>query len=265
MPTSEREIYSNPPLEVVAWELRIPHSLRLAEKAVQIEVWERLRERLPLTQPQQALEVGLGAPMVQAQQPLRMLDRGRTHSVVIGAEVVVVENTSYRCFEDFCELLREVLSALPSREIAGFTRVGLRYVNEIRLEGVTTVSDWEGLVSGSLIAATSLASEAASLRRLTGEAEFATGPEHSVLMRYGVIAGRVVNIEGPLRTRTSESAPAFLIDLDSYWESPSGQELPSFEIDAVIDATSELRDPIHHLFEAVITERLRQSFREEHA
>lgn len=243
----------------------MPHSLRLAERPAQAEVWERLRERLPLTQPQQELQVTFGAPMLQAQQPLRMLDRGRTHSVVIGAEVVVVENTSYRCFEDFCEILREVLSALPAPEIAGFTRIGLRYVNEIRLAGVTAVSDWEGLVSGSLLAAARLGDEATGVRRLTGEAEFATSPEHSVLLRYGVIAGRVVNLEGPLRTRTSESTPAFLIDLDSYWESPPGQELPSFDIDAVIDTTSQLREPIHRLFEAAITERLRESFREERA
>jgi hypothetical protein len=80
-----------------------------------------LSERLPITQPQHGLRVTIGAPMMQS-QPLRMLDRGRTESVVIGPEAIVVENTSYRCYEDFCALLEQVLEAVSSERIAGFTR-----------------------------------------------------------------------------------------------------------------------------------------------
>ncbi len=266
MSSHAKEIYPNPPLEVVAFELRIPHSLRLADKAAQTQVWEQLRGRFPLTQPQPGLQVGIGSPMLQAQQPLRMLDRGRTHSVVVGAEAIVVENTSYRCFEDFCELLREILAALPAQEIAGFTRIGLRYINEIRVYGSSAVvADWEGLVDSSLIAAATLATEDMSVERLGGEVQYATTPHHSVLMRYGLFAGRVVNLEGPLRTRTSDTDPSFLIDLDSYWENSGDEELPAFSIEAIIRTTSELREPIHRLFETVITDRLRERFREERA
>ncbi|MGD0452517.1 MAG: hypothetical protein ABSB69_02870, partial [Solirubrobacteraceae bacterium] len=75
MTVSENEIYPHPPVEVVAFELRIPHSLALADRAVQAQVWHRLRGRLPITQPQAGLQVAIGAPMMGAQQPLRMLDR----------------------------------------------------------------------------------------------------------------------------------------------------------------------------------------------
>ena len=84
-------------------------------------------------------------------------------------------------------------------------------------------------------------------------------------MRYGSFQGRVVNLEGPLRTRTSESGPAFLIDLDSYWEDPARIEMPEFSIQEIMSTTSELRAPIHELFEAAITDQLRKRFREEPA
>jgi uncharacterized protein (TIGR04255 family) len=263
MTVSDYEIYANPPLEVVAFELRIPHSLRLADRAAQTVVWEQLRERLPLTQPPSGLQVAIGSPPVQAQAPLRMLDRGRTCSVLVGAESVVVENTSYRSFEDFCAFLREVLAALPGSDIAGFTRIGLRYVNEIRVADVTVPADWEGLIDDALLTTPTPATNAIVIARFGGEVEYSTADQHSIVMRYGTLVGRVVNLEGPLLTRTNTAGPAFLIDLDSYWEYPPDQELPRFSIDAIVETTTRLREPVHQLFEAAITDQLRETFRKE--
>lgn len=263
IPIVDNEIYPNAPLELAAFELRIAHSLALAERATQAQVYERLRERLPITQPQAGLQVAIGGPMMPPQQPLRLLDRERGESVVIGPETIVVESTSYRCYADFCGLLREVLAAVAEQGLAGFTRIGLRYINEVRLPGVREPADWEGLVHPALLAGASLASEVISAQRVAGEIEFATSSKHSVVMRYGSFTGRVVAVEGPLRTRTRENSPAFLIDLDSYWEESPGQRLPEFSIDAVMDTTTQLREPIHELFELAITDELRQMFREE--
>jgi uncharacterized protein (TIGR04255 family) len=263
MPVLDNEIYPNAPLELAAFELRIAHSLALAERGTQAQVYERLRERLPITQPQAGLQVAIGGPMMAPQQPLRLLDRERGESVVIGPETIVVESTSYRCYADFCGLLTEVLAAIAEQGLAGFTRIGLRYINEVRRPGAGEPADWEGLVHPALLAGASLAKEGMNAQRVSGEIEFATSSKHSVVMRYGLFTGRVVAVEGPLRTRTSETGPAFLIDLDSYWEEPAGQRLPEFSIDAVMNTTTQLREPIHELFELAITDELRQTFREE--
>lgn len=265
MPPRKDEIYPSPPVEVVAFELRIPHALRLADRSAQADVWQHLRERLPITQPQAALQVALGSPMMQAQQPLRMFDRRRTESVVIGPEAIVVESTSYRSYEDFCELLRQVLAAVSTQDIAGFIRIGLRYINEIRISGVVRPSDWTGLVHPALLASATLATKGVSVERVGGEIEYATTSQHSVVMRYGSFRGRVVNVDGPLRTRTNDASPAFLIDLDSYWEDAAQAQLPEFSIEEIMSTTSDLRAPIHELFEMSITDKLRDIFREEPA
>jgi uncharacterized protein (TIGR04255 family) len=101
--------------------------------------------------------------------------------------------------------------------------------------------------------------------RIGGEIEYSTSADHMVVLRYGSFEGRAVNLEGPLRTRTEERGPAFLIDLDSYWENPAHSSLPDFSIENIMKTTSELRAPIHQLFEVAISQRLRDIFREETA
>ncbi len=265
MTTIQTEIYPSAPLAMVVFELRIPHTLSLAGRPAQTEVWEALKQRVPITQPEPAVQVTLGAPgMMQTQQgPLRMLDRGRTLSVVVGAEVVVVESTGYRCFEEFREFLASVLTALPSEQIAGFGRIGLRYINEIRVPGVTLPREWESFIAPALLAGTQLAP--AGLVAQVGRAEVEYFGENGarVTMRYGPASGRLVNAEGPMRTRTLENGPLFFVDLDSYWENPPDCDLPEFSSDAILAQTTRLREPIHELFEAAITGGARDIFRKE--
>jgi uncharacterized protein (TIGR04255 family) len=260
-----REIYVRPPLEIVAFELRIPHSLPLAERAAQTAVWDRLRDVLPLTEPQSGFQLGLGpGSLLQSLPPLRLLDRSRTISVVVAPDSVVLENTGYRTFAEFCGVLREVLAALPAQDIAGFTRIGLRYIDEIRVPGVSTPEQWRELLAPALLAPVVFTTEGFGVRRLTGELDLVNGEGYRVVIRYGTFPNRIVNVEGPLQTRTTETDAAFVIDLDSYWEAGAvAQEMPRFSIDEVINTTARLRTPIHELFEQAITDELRHTFREE--
>ena len=250
---------------MVVFELRIPHTLVLGARPGQTQVWEALKQRVPITQPEPAVQVSLGTPgMVQTQQgPLRMLDRGRTLSVVVGAEVVVVESTGYRCFEEFREFLGSVLAALPSEQIAGFGRIGLRYINEIRVPGVTLAHEWESFIAPALLAGAQLPVAELTARSASTEIEYFGRNGMRMTMRYGSNIGRLVNAEGPMRTRTRESGPLFFVDLDSYWENPPDRDLPEFSSEAILAQTTRLREPIHELFESSITGRARDIFRKE--
>ncbi len=265
MTTIQTEIYPNAPLAMVVFELRIPHTLSLATRPAQTHVWEALKGHVPITQPEPAVQVTLGATgMMQTQQgPLRMLDRRRTLSVVVGAEVVVVESTGYRCFEEFREFLASVLAALPCEQIAGFGRIGLRYINEIRIPGVTRPDEWSHFIAPALLAGTQLAPSGLTAQGGRTEAEYLGEDGMRVTMRYGSSSGRLVNAEGPMRTRTRETGPLFFIDLDSYWENPQDCDLPEFSGEAILAQTTRLREPIHELFETAINGRARDIFRKE--
>ncbi len=250
---------------MVVFELRISHTLALGARSGQTGVWEALKQHLPITQPESAVQVSLGAPgMMQTPQgPLRMLDRGRTLSVVVGAERVAVESTGYRCFEEFREFLGSVLAALPLEQIAGFGRIGLRYINEIRVPGVTTAREWEPFVAPALLAGAQLPLAELTAQSASAEIEYVGRDGMRLTMRYGSNSGRVVNAGGPMRTRTHESGPLFFIDLDSYWETPPDSDLPEFSSEAILAQTTRLRAPIHELFEGSITGRARDIFRKE--
>ena len=247
---------------MVAFELRIPHTLRLAGPEAQARVWEAIKDRVPVTQPEPSLQVTLGTPgIVQSHGRLRMLDRGRTLGVVVSAESLVIESTAYRCYEEFSEFLRYVLAAIPAEEVAGFVRIGLRYINEVRIPDIVLPADWDGLVKPELIAETQIATADLTAQTVRGEVEYAGPDGLRVVMRHGVATGRIVNADGPLRTRTRETGPFLFIDLDSYWENPAESEIPIFSAEAIVEKTTQLREPVHNLFEAAITDRLREIFR----
>jgi uncharacterized protein (TIGR04255 family) len=65
-----------------------------------------------------------------------------------------------------------------------------------------------------------------------------------------------VSPAGPLRLRSSGPGPYFLIDTTGAWTLSDG-EVPKYIVDDALELCERLHDPLHVLFEASITERLR--------
>jgi len=255
---TDREIYPNAPLRFVAFELRMPLTPELAGSEGALPAFEKLRELLPIiAPPQMTIEISSegGAPKMMP-GPLRLLDRRRVLSSVIGPSAIVVESTEYSRFEDFAEIIERVLRAVSeTAPISGMQRVGLRYIDEIRVDGVVNPTDWRGYINPALLAQLDLDSEFAA-RTATGHTEYGVAENQSAHLRFGAMNGRVIDPSGPLRLRSDELGPFFLIDIDSYWVAPE-TELPEFSVETTLEVCSELRRPVRSLFEAAITDKLR--------
>lgn len=268
LPTKEveiedREIYANAPLRFVAFEVRItpvPH-FGLAEGSSR--VYEALRPLLPIIGPplhQATISIGGDVAGVPAHTisggPLRMLDRRRQLSVVVGVNAITVETSSYEQFEAFSDFIGQALRAIePTAAIGGMHRIGLRYVDEIRVPDVMHPADWSPYISSSLLGALALGGDLeASL--MQGYAEYRVSDREQTNVRFGALAGHVVDPNGPLRLSPVDDGPFFLVDIDSFWTAPE-DELPEFSTDAVLEICESLHRPIRRLFEASITEKLR--------
>lgn len=185
-----------------------------------------------------------------------MMDRARTVSVMIAPTAVVVETTAYHHFEEFLEIVRRALDAAERvASPAGIQRVGLRYIDEIRVKEVERPADWDGYINPALLCATRLDADL-SPARTEALAEFDLNGGHRTVMRFGAMTGRVVDPGGPLRVSRTDDGPFFLIDLDSFWV-PTDEGIPEFSVERVSEICAKLRIPIRALFEASITERLR--------
>ena len=239
----------------------MPMTPRLAVTEGTAAVYESLRDLVPIIQgpPMPPFEVSNASQgsFALLSGPPRMLDRRRTLSVSLSPTAVVVETSAYSHFEEFAEVIERTMEALATAaQVAGIQRVGLRYIDEIRVDDVRELADWASYVNPSLLAGVTL-SEGLTPLRTEGLAEFDIGNGQRTVMRFGAMRGWVADPSGPLRLRRSADGLFFLLDIDSFWQ-PGDEGPPEFSKEAVLDTCAKLREPIRRIFESSITEKLRE-------
>lgn len=258
----DREVYPNAPLKLVAAEVRYPLAPRLLADAADF-LHARLGG-LPILEPVQehTLQVGLGGPGPDIQAGtarfFRLMSRDRTASATITPNRAIVETSRYERYERLRDLVEALVRALEEfKQPALYQRLGLRYIDEIRIPGIDeTPGDWRPYIASELLAPMNIGSAYAELTPWQWEAvlRFDRGPQAGLLMRYGSLAGFTVDPTGPLRVKPDGAGPYFLIDIDSFWE---GSEVADFKADEVLSCLDHLHEPVRALFERSITDQLR--------
>lgn len=266
---SDREIYPNSPLVLVAVEIRHPKSMPIDVAALS-KLKRDLADVLPLSKQVQRVKVTTTAretTQVTEKAP-RFLSRDGRISATFFSEALILETTSYTRFEDFVSVLNLVLTARnEAAPLDGVERVGLRYIDEIRVpqdDGVT----WSEWVSPTLLGPQPLA-DAINLDILEsqGTMVFASsgehltypgsdGSEHRMVLRYGPGLGYAIEPGDALRRSLPAPGPYFLIDIDSFWT--AGPTTPEFNERGLTTLVSGLHAPVRALFESLITDRLRE-------
>lgn len=266
----EREIYPNAPLRLVAAEVRYPLSPRLASLEAATAV-ERLGDVFPLVEEgQPVMQVTVGPAGAEPPAPtsvmggrlLRMFSKTRNDAATITGTNAVVETTAYKRFEAFQAMLERVLAALEEfGPPVGVERLGLRYIDEIRVPGINEMpGDWHPFVEPALVAATDLVSSTLAGAGFQPQAWQGlvqlTGPDdRGIQVRYGAGLGTVVNPNGQLRfPGEADQRPAFLIDIDSFW---APAEIGDFSTSSFMEVFQQLHAPVREVFERAVTDHLR--------
>lgn len=263
------EVYPNAPLALVAVEVRFPEApsgrplalpLQRSFRDVLGEEW--VIESLKVQQFEVAF--GPGAPGGQTVQHTivpRFTVRDRTLSVAITDSSLTVETTNYRHYLDFRAVLERVFTAASELlRPDGVARVGLRYIDEIRVVGIEgdRPADWREWLDPSLLPPKldKMVSEAFQPAAWDGAVRYVTGPDRSLVLRYGARQGYAVQPRGSLNRLSAPSpGPFFLLDFDSFWEP---QDIPQFDPAVLVGMCDVLRAPVRTLFDLVITEKLRR-------
>jgi uncharacterized protein (TIGR04255 family) len=244
-------------LKLVACEVAFPPVPRFDTTEGQHAAYEALRDEFPIVgqQPQINIEVG-PAGARQETRGARFLDRRRTKSVVLLSTAIALETSAYVRFEDFAEVVAQVLEALHDlANIPGVLRVGLRYIDEIEVPGVEAPTDWAEYVTPDLLAP-SRPFEDLELTEYQGALQFSVAERHAVGVRFGLHHTPVVDPNGPLRIERSPTHTYFLLDVDSAWTA-TPEEMPPFSLDEIAELLERLHHPVRDIFERAITERLR--------
>lgn len=251
-------MYPKAPVVLVALEIRHP----IADPLTPVElrsIKKRLSGRFPLEMPGQAANVQIvaGAPSadVVTERFPRFLNRTKTMAVSIRREAIVVEASYYPGWDTFRGLVSQVMDArMDTSPVAGIERVGLRYIDEIRVPGNGKVNWSEWLVPSLQGPPADIVS--LPLDQWQGLGIYGAQPGNMLVFRYGPRVGYAVDPNSDLRRpRPSDGGEFFLVDIDSFWT--PDDEVPEFDRDMLLARCDELHMPIRRLFEGVITDRLR--------
>lgn len=260
----EREVFPSSPLEFVACQIRFPRLLSLERPDVVHGIHELLADVLPVYEEEmvQSLTIGPG----RVDQPAselrhRFMDRTRRLSAVFGRTDVTVETTDYQDYSSLRVVVQRVFDALDQvGRPAGLDRVGLRYINEIRVPtDITSARDWIRWLAPQVLGVLGLGEgyqigDVQQVLQLRSETA-------TVTLRYASLSGTGVVGNGPLRRRSPViDGPFFVIDTDSYGAADDDGLAP-YDVPETVDLVDQLHRPIGDLFHRSITDDLREEFR----
>lgn len=257
---SAREVYPNAPVVLVAVEARHP-DVALLGPGEQSEVKRLLSSSFPLPQPARNTKVtaNAGAPAEVIQETVpRFATRDQMTAVTFGAQAMVVETTRHQSFDHLCDLVRIAVEARQKvAPVDGLLRLGLRYVDEIRVpDSCGGSAGWAKWVDASLLGPTAAGEQLGlTAEHWQGAVVFGRGDGRQVIIRYGPREGFAVMPSGPLQRPTPPPGPFFLLDIDSFWF-PTG-DVPEITGASLVERCADLHEPVSVLFERLITDRLR--------
>lgn len=181
-----------------------------ANKALAIS--DRLHDSLggprPMTAPGVVLQVG-GRPTAGTTPAVNLgawqyVSEAQDWVATVAPDFFSLETLSYESWEDFRDrldqLVRAVSEVLSPRLVQ---RVGLRYLDELRVPGITTAADWSGRISPSFLGAASDPEVGASVTGIQQAVEMQGPNDTRVTLRHGTV-------------RAVDGQPAYLLDHDCY-------------------------------------------------
>lgn len=267
MEATKSEIYPNAPIEFVACEVQFPVSPELSTDDALRVLHAALFDWLPVAQPEVETTVMFGAgapqPPLTTNRILRFTSRNRRLCVVVSPSRVSVETTLYPGWDDFRVSVERALSAVASADarISGLTRVGLRYIDEIRVPDPEPGDGrWSRYIDVRLSGAADITLGGRPAADMQAALQFDLGEGQAAVVRYGARRGQAVG-NAPLLRGGSHGPddPYFLFDIDSFWQPPS--DLPEFSVETALAIADRLHEPVRTLFEASITDDLREIMR----
>lgn len=260
-----REVYPHAPLQLVAAEIRYPYAPRLRRPETLDALQIDLEQRLPIRRQMQQMSVefsSAGAVNQQNEEVFRLFNRASTKSASVTPTVTTVEATDYSEFPDFLDLVEAVLTAIDeNRGPAAVERVGLRYIDEVRIpDEVKSAKDWEGWISPDITSMCNFSPGEPS--GYQGVIESNTGNDQKLVLRFAALEGVGVVGNDPLQRKTNpESGPFFVIDVDSFWEAGTPNAVTDFDVKNLVSRFEELHMPTGRAFQGTLTDKLRELFR----
>jgi uncharacterized protein (TIGR04255 family) len=263
-----QEVYPCAPLRLVSLELKFPTTALTLTRSL----WDRLESELSLDLP----EVAIFVPNPDSHIPrgpdeliLRRISEKQKRAVTLYAGSLTIELADYRNYEQLRRLVERTLSSLEDLPGAPmrYTRVGLRYINEIRAAVVGIPEDqyhlsksWTPYIQNDLLGDIGNPPEGLCAFANRKSAYFHTlqGPEF-ITLDYGIHPEGFVDPSDVLKL-DGDSGPCFVLDLDAFQQGTSEKPVAE-DAEQLAEIVGRLHDVIESTFKWSVTNQAREVFR----
>lgn len=242
LPSYERVLFGKSPLRLVIGQVRFPLLFRFNEKPFLAPFQEAIQPEYPRPTQEQQAGVKITPKGVEptGESLWRFSDRESNWSVVLGEGALTLESRRFTSIEDFIGRFEKLLNAANTHlGVEERSRLGLRFINEMRSHGATTLKDWAALLNPDFAGFTG-----ADL--LPGPVEHAfheirSKPENGTLViRHGVLTGTSVMHAAET---ASPQGPFYLIDIDYFDDRES-----RLDLEETIKTLRAYNDAIYQFF-----------------
>lgn len=233
LPDVPRIVLHHSPLALALCQVRFSSMLSVTDPASLAAFQRAIQSQYPIGVPLQEAELFIGIetnePEIRREQrrspQYQFTDQNDNWKIVLSQDFLTLETRNYEHFDDFLARLREALDALVQHiQPTVVTRLGLRYINEIRSNGLNNI-DWSDIIQQDLLGPVTVSelventSQIASMQQLL----LRYPDDLGVNIQHGLIpSGTTVQ----LRPKEEPPKQAFyLLDYDVYREFPLAQGL----------------------------------------
>jgi len=261
--------YAHAPLVLVAAEIKFPELPLSRLKASIEQLKDAFRPILPLfdlvthTKVEFVAGLGQGGARQEIQSFPRFKTRDSTTALAIQSSTLVLETTQYSGYENFRPIIERVVQGVGDvLSPDGLTRVGLRYIDEVRVSKIRNhPGDWTSYIDPHLLAAVNegFLPEGLKPHSWIGQVQYKTGDASMLTLHYGPMDGYAVNpnSDGARRRNAHRPGPFFLLDSDSAWT--ADDVVPEFSTQGAMEIFDDLHRPVSAIFNAACTQLLRDS------
>jgi len=261
----DREMFAEPPLVLVAAEIRFSDAPRLRQQETLDAVSIAFDRRFPLSGPiggVSLVSAGPGAaPQLAQRRGVVLRNADSTEALTATPTSLTYETTDYRGFAAVRDALADGCRTLTGLDVRpAIARIGLRYINEVRVpEAPADVSGWSHWIEPALLAPLSVTADRAVSRGIQGATLLDLG-SGLLNARYAAFNDGATNVPGHLRRRPFNPGPFFGLDFDGFTEFGTN---PAVLLDAgvVAEALPVLHGAAGSVFQRSITDEARALFR----
>lgn len=255
LPQVTRVVFERSPLALALCQVRFASVLNIANPVFVAPFQQEIQSRYPIGGQQTGVELEFKPEEAEVKQRAspsfqwRFVDQEDNWTVILAQNFLAIETRAYVDFSDFLDRLRQALKALVQHINPRIvTRLGLRYVNEIRPGNLA----WAKTVRRELLGPLGVEGLRKHTYQSLQQVWLRYPDNHGINIRHGLLPSSTTI--KPRRGEASPSQPFYLLDIDVFREIPKPADLV-VNPDSICRCIDSYNDVVYRLFRWAVTEQ----------